>query len=120
MIGFTTSFSGIEIDKQFFHEYIIHYHELILQEENFFYSTLKLNKSFLRNNLLASIFSRYNYIGNNYWINPQAQYDIKDGLRGALGLHFFGGKESENFYGHFNFKNYAASSFMYAKLTAFF
>ncbi len=120
MVGVKTSLSGVDIDKQFFHEHIIHYHELILQEEDFFYSTLKLSKSFLRNNLLASIFSRYNYKGKDFWINPQAQYDIKDGLRGAFGFHFFGGKESENFYGHFNFENYAASSFSYIKLTAFF
>ena len=120
MIGFTTSLSGVDIDKQFFHEHIIHYHELILQEEDFFYSTLKLNKSFLRNNLLLSGFGRYNYVGSDFWINPEAQYDIMDGLKTALGSHFFGGKESENFYGHFNFKNYAASSFTYIKLTAFF
>jgi hypothetical protein len=120
MVGLTTSTLGIDIETQFFYEHIFNYDELILQEENFYYSTLNLNKSFMRNNLLASVFSRYNYKGNDFWINPQAQYDIKDGLKGALGFHFFGGQESENFYGHFNFKNYAASTFMYAKLTAYF
>ncbi|MEQ9090591.1 MAG: hypothetical protein RIE52_05840, partial [Balneola sp.] len=120
MIGVKTSLSGLDIESQFFYEHIFKYDKLILQDENFFYSTLSLRKSFLRNNLLLSGFARYNYIGEDFWVNPEAQYDIKDGLEAALGFHFFGGKESENFYGHFNFKNYAASSFGYIKLTAYF
>ncbi len=120
MIGLKTSLSGLDIESQFFYEHIFKYDKLILQDENFFYSTLSLRKSFLRNNLLLSGFARYNYIGEDFWVNPEAQYDIKDGLEAALGFHFFGGKESENFYGHFNFKNYAASSFGYIKLTAYF
>lgn len=120
MIGVKTSLSSLDIESQFFYECIFNYDELILQEENFFYSTLSLRRSFLRNNLLLSGFGRYNYVGSDFWINPEAQYDIKDGLKTALGFHFFGGKKSENFYGHFNFKNYAASSFGYIKLTAYF
>jgi hypothetical protein len=120
MIGIQTSLAGIDIGTQFIAEHIFDYNELILQEKDFFYSTLSLQKSFLRNKMLISGFGRYNYEGKDFWVNPQMQYDIKDGLEGALGFHFFGGNESENFYGHFNFRNYAASSFGYLKLTAYF
>ena len=120
MVGLQTTLAGIDIGTQFIFEHIFEYDDLILQEENFYYSTLSLQKNFIRNKLLVSGFGRYNYIGNDFWVNPQAQYDVKDGLEVALGFHFFGGESSENFYGHFNFKNYAASSFGYLKLTAFF
>lgn len=120
MIGLQTSLSGIDIGTQFIFEHIFRYDDLILQEENFYYSTLSVQKTFMRNKLLISGFGRYNYVGSDFWVNPQAQYDLKDGLETALGFHFFGGKQSENFYGHFNFKKYAASSFGYLKLTAYF
>lgn len=120
MVGLQTSLAGFDIGTQFIYEHIFNYDNLILQEKNFYYSTLSIQKNFARNKLLISSFSRYNYIGNDFWINPQAQYDVKDGLEAALGFHFFAGEESENFYGHFNFKNYAASSFGYLKLTAYF
>lgn len=120
MIGLQTNLAGIDIGTQFIYEHIFKYDDLILQEENFYYSTLSLQKSFIRNKLVLSGFGRYNYVGNDFWVNPQAKYDLKDGLEAALGFHFFGGEQSESFYGHFNFQNYAASSFGYVKLTAYF
>lgn len=120
MVGLQTSLAGIDIGTQFLFEHIFKYDNLILQEENFYYSSISMQKIFLRNKLLISGFGRYNYIGNDFWVNPQAKYDLKDGLETALGLHFFGGSKSKDYYGHFNFKSYAASSFGYLKLSAYF
>ena len=120
MIGANTTISGVDIETQFLFEHIFKYKDLILQEQNFYYSTLSLRKTLMRNKLRLSGFGRYNYIGNDYWINPQGSYDLEDGLEIALGFHFFGGKSSERFYGHFNFNDYSGSSFGYLKLTAFF
>jgi len=120
MVGLQTNFSGIDIGTQFIFEHIFEYNDLILQKQNFYYSTLSLQKSLLRNKLLLSSFGRYNYIGNDFWVNPQAQYDLRDDLQAAFGFHLFGGNQSENFYGHFNFRNYGASSFGYLKLAAYF
>lgn len=120
MIGLNTSLIGIDFETQFIFEHIFEYDELILQEQNYYYSTLSVQKTLVRNKLRLSGFTRYNYVGNDFWINPQAEYDLRDGLELGAGFHFFGGEQSEDFYGHFNFKNYAASSFGYVTLTAFF
>ncbi len=120
MIGINTSFIGIDFETQFIFEHIFDYDDLILQKQDYYYSTLSIQKTLLRNKLRLSGFTRYNYIGNDFWINPQAEYDLRDGLELGAGFHFFGGEQSENFYGHFNFKNYAASSFGYLTMTAFF
>lgn len=120
MVGLSTSFIGIDFETQFIFEHIFDYDDLILQKQDYYYSTLSIQKTLLRNKLRVSGFTRYNYIGNDFWINPQAEYDLRDGLELGGGFHFFGGKKSEAFYGHFNFRNYAASSFGYLTLTAFF
>ncbi len=120
MIGIQTSFAGIDISSQFFYERIFDYESRILQEENFYYSTLSLQKQLMRNNLTLYAFGRYNYVGKDFWINPEATYNLRDGLETSIGFHFFAGESTEDSYGHFSFKNYAASSFGYVTLTAFF
>ena len=120
MIGIKTSLSGFEIESQFLLEHVFEYDNRILQQQDFYYSTLSFQKTLMRNKLRLSGFGRFNYVGNDFWVNPQASYDVKDGLETSLGFHFFGGESSERFYGHFNFTDYAASSFGYVKLSAFF
>ncbi len=120
MLGLTTSFGDVSISTEFIYERIFDYDSDILQKEHFFFSTLSLQKSMMRNKLDLRLFGRYNYEGSDYWINPEAAYDIKDGLAASLGFHLFGGEESKPYYGHFNFKNYASSSFGFVALTAFF
>lgn len=120
MVGLNTNFFGIDFETQLIFEHIFDYNNLILQRQDYYYSTLSFQKTLLRNKLRLSGFTRYNYIGNDFWINPQAEYELRDGLELGGGFHFFGGEQSEDFYGHFNFRNYAASSFGYITLTAFF
>lgn len=120
MIGLQTSIAGITVSSQLFWEHIYGYDEEILQKQDFVYSTLLLQKSLLREKLTLYSFGRYNYSGNDFWINPRASYAIQDGLDATFGFHLFGGEETERLYGHFSFKDYAANSFTYLKLTAYF
>lgn len=120
MIGLKTSFGDLSVSTEFIFERIFEYENDLLQKENFYFSTLSLQKSMMRNKLNLRLFGRYNYEGSDYWVNPEASYDVRDGLIASFGFHLFGGKESEAFYGHFNFKNYASSSFGFVTLTAFF
>jgi len=120
MIGVQTSLAGIDVSSQLFYERIFDHETRLLQKQDFYYSTLSLQKSLMRNNLTLYSFGRYNYVGNDFWINPEATYNIRDGLETSIGFHFFAGESTEDFYGHFSFKNYANSSFGYITLTAFF
>lgn len=36
-------------------------------------------------------------MGEDFWVNPEAQYDIKDGLKTALGFHFLKAKKAKTF-----------------------
>lgn len=120
MIGLQYKLFDITLSTQFINEHIFRYDSEIVQKQNYYYSTLLLQRSFLRDTWGVRVFGRYNYRGKDFWINPELTYTGIDSFEAAIGSQIFGGKESDPFYGHLSFKNYASSSFTYLKISAYF
>lgn len=120
MIGLQYKLFDFTISTQFVNEHIFRYDSEILQEQNYYYSTLLLQRSFARDKWNLRTFGRYNYKGKDFWINPELTYACIDSFEAAIGAQIFGGEEPDPFYGHLSFKNYAPSSFSYLKISAYF
>jgi len=120
MAGLQYEVFDITVSTQFVNEHIFRYDSEILQEQNYFYSTLLLQRSFQRDTWRFRMFGRYNYRGQDYWINPELSYAGIDSFEAAVGSQVFGGAEPDSFYGHLSFKNYAPNSFGYLKISAYF
>ena len=120
MVGLQYNLWNTTINGQFVNEHIFNYDPTILQERNFYYATLSLRRSFFRNTLQAQTFSRYNFEGGDFWINPELTYTGIDAVEFTAGTHLFGGQETDTFYGHLSFNNYQQNSFAYLQLSAYF
>lgn len=120
MVGLQYELLDITISTQFINEHIFRYDPDILQEQDYYYSTLLLQRSFLRDKWGFRAFGRYNYQGKDFWINPELTYSGIDSFEAAIGSQVFGGKEPDPFYGHLSFKNFAPNSFSYLKISAYF
>ncbi|MDZ7715369.1 MAG: DUF1302 family protein [Balneolaceae bacterium] len=120
MIGLRYELFDIAISTQFFNEHIFDYNNTILQEKNFYYSTLQLQRSFARDTWEASVFGRYNYNGDDFWLNPEITYTGIDSFEASLGSQLFGGKQPVQNYGHLSFDNFDGNTFGYLKISAYF
>ncbi|MTI88261.1 MAG: hypothetical protein FH748_09865 [Balneolaceae bacterium] len=120
MFGAQYKLHGWRLTGQIVNEHIFKYENILLQKQNFSYATLQLQRSFLRDKFQTSVFSRYNFPGNDLWMNPEASYEVSDEIEAGMGLHLFVGKEPDRFYGHFSFHDYKSNSFGYVRITAFF
>ncbi len=120
MIGLQTEISGTTVSTQFINEHIFDYRNDILQEQDYYYSTLLVQKSVMRDKLTLYTFGRYNYTGKDFWVSPRISYELSDGVESTLGLHLFYGEDTEPYYGHFSFQDYRSNSFGYLKVTAYF
>lgn len=120
MAGLEYAFGGWTIGTQFINEYIFNHDQQILQEQNYSYATLLLRRSFFRDKLEFRGFGRYNFSGEDFWINPELTYTGIDNIETSLGTQLFGGPEPGKFYGHLSFNNYSQNSFAYLQVTAFF
>ena len=112
--------SGWLFSAQYFNEHIFNYDDEILQEKNYNYVTLLTQKSFLRDRLSFTQFGRYNFDGDDFWINPELVYDVRGSFNVGAGAQIFGGKTPPPFYGHLSFDFFEDNSFAYLKLEAFF
>ncbi|MDZ7680642.1 MAG: hypothetical protein U5J63_02750 [Fodinibius sp.] len=92
----------------------------ILQEQNYYYATLSLRRSFFRNTLDLLTFSRYNFRGHDFWVNTEVTYTGIDAVEFSAGTHLFGGQDPDPFYGHLTFNNYSQNSFAYLRVSAYF
>jgi len=120
LIAVQTNFLGWTVENQWLTEHIFNHDRDLFREETFYSTTLLLQRQFLRNKLNVQTFGRYNFNGNDFWVNPQLTYEIDDGIDSDLGFQLFGGEMPDRFYGHFSFKNFAPLSFAYLRLSVFF
>jgi len=120
MIGLQYNVWDITFNGQFINEHIFNYDPTILQDQDYAYTTLSLRRSFARDTFRALLFSRYNINGQDFWVNPELTYTGIDSFEAALGAQLFGGRSPGNFYGHLSFDTYAANSFAYLKISAYF
>lgn len=120
MIGLRYELFDISVSTQFFNEHIFDHDNDILQEKNFYYSTLQLQRSFARDTWEASLFGRYNYSGNDFWVNPEITYTGIDSFEASLGSQLFGGEQPGKNYGHLSFDNFDGNTFGYLKISAYF
>lgn len=120
MIGLQWDISGWTASIQLVNEHIFDYDDTILQEEDYYYATLLLQKSFLRDKFTLRTFSRYNGTGEDFWVNPELAYSGIDAFEASLGGHLFGGREPADINGHLSFQNYRENSLGYLRLTAYF
>lgn len=120
MIGLQTEIMGAMVSTQFINEHIFDYRSDILKKQDYYYSTLLVQKNVMRDKLTLYTFGRYNYIGKDFWVNPKISYELAGAVESTLGFHFFYGNDTEAYYGHFSFRDYRSNSFGYLKVTAYF
>ena len=120
MVGLQYELFDYTISTQFVNEHIFRYDSDILQEQNYYYSTLLLQRSFQRDKLRFRFFGRYNYNNSDYWLNPELTYAGIDSFEASLGSQLFGGDEPDPFYGHLSFGSFESNSFSYVKISAYF
>lgn len=120
MVGLQYELLDYTISTQFVNEHIFRFDSEILQEQNYYYSTLLLQKSFQRDKLRFRFFGRYNYNNDDFWLNPELTYAGIDSFEASIGSQLFGGKEPDPFYGHLSFGSFDSNSFSYFKISAYF
>lgn len=120
MVGLQYEVLDVTVSTQFVNEHIFNFDSDILQEENYYYSTLLLQRSFQRDKFLFRFFGRYNYNNDDYWLNPELTYTGIDSFEATLGSQLFGGQKADPFYGHLSFSSFESNSFSYLKLSAYF
>jgi len=120
MAGLKYNLGKVTLNGQLINEHIFNYDNTILQEQDFLYTTLSIQREFFRETLQLLAFSRYNFEGNDFWLNPELTYTGIDAVEFSAGTHLFGGEQPSDNYGHPTFDTYAPSSFMYLKMSAYF
>jgi len=120
MIGVQTEFRGANIGLQGYLEIILNYENRILPQQFFPYATAFVQRTFLRDRLQGIVTGRYNFFGNDYWVQLQSGYEIADGFEFKLGTNVFGGPSVSPFYGHLTFEQFKRNSFIFAQTTLYF
>lgn len=120
MFGIKSEVKGVNISAQVYLETILNYDDRFLQDEQFTYFSLLLNRAFLRQRLQAIFLGRYNQNGDDFWTQIQGIYEIDDGLEISFGVNLFGGRERDTFYGHFSFDQFSDNSFIFSKIAVYF
>ncbi|WP_146198513.1 hypothetical protein [Rhodohalobacter mucosus] len=120
MAGLQSEVAGTTISLQGYLETIFKYEDRILPQQFFPYATLFMNRSFLRDRLQVITGGRYNFFGNDFWVQLQGVYELDDGLELSAGVNLFGGKEISPFYGHFTFNQFRDNSFLFSKISLYF
>jgi hypothetical protein len=105
---------------QAFLEVIFNYDEKILSQQFFPYATLFAQRTFLRDKLTASAITRYNFYAEDYWVQLQGTYEVRDGLEVSAGSNLFAGPDFSPFYGHFTFSLFRENSFVFTRIKAYF
>jgi hypothetical protein len=119
MIGFKSTISSYSYSVQYVSEFIPNHSNDMLQDSYFQFISLLLSWTSDDNNMQGRLLSRYQINGNDFWLNPDLNYSISDGIRLSIGLHYFGGPSPEEFYGNLSFNSYRKNSFTYLKLTTY-
>lgn len=119
MTGLRFSRAEWLVSAQYLGELILDYDKQLLQDRLYHSATLLMQRNFRRDTMALRTFIRYNFNGNDFWINPEWQYDFSDGIDLRIGGHFFGGPIPEPDYGHVHFRNFASNSFIFGSIRAY-
>lgn len=113
MAGVQFAAGGWNWSAQYIADVILSPDDEILQDAWFHGITLSTNQSLLRDKLLARLLGRYQFNGQDFWINPELSYALRDGLSITGGAQLFGGKTPETGYPHLSFRQYGPNSLLY-------
>lgn len=119
MTGLQSTQFGWRHNVQYVSELIIGKDSRVVQDQLYSYLSLLSTRSSSDQLTNFRILGRYNFNGSDFWLNPDVEHSLLDGLRLSGGLHWFSGKETGSEYAHLSFSNYSRNSFAYLKLTAF-
>jgi len=106
MAGFTTSLFGWNTGFQYVGDVILRDDPTILQDSYFHGITGNFSRSFFRDTLLFRLLARYQFNGQDFWINPEFRYDVADGITLSAGAHVFGGKTPDFDYAQLSFSRF--------------
>lgn len=120
MLGFRYESGNWVAGTQAYMEVIFNYHERILSQQFFPYATLFAQRTLLRDKLTATALTRYNFYAEDYWIQLQGMYELRDGLEISAGTNLFAGPDITPFYGHFTFSLFRDNSFFFTRIKAYF
>ncbi len=113
MAGFRTDISSWRTTLQYSGSAIVNYNDDILQSRYNHSLIINLQRSFLRDDLLFTLLSRYNFNANDFWVNPEFRYSYSDGLSFSVGSHIFGGEAPPFNSGDLSFQRYSKNSFVF-------
>ncbi len=75
--------------------------------------TIRLTQMLKYNTLRLSLFTFYSPDEEDYFIIPEARYNITDSLWTSIGINIFGGKDSRTFFGQFDKNDNAFATIRY-------
>ena len=113
MGGISTDVFNWSVGIQYTGDSILDYEDDILQDAYFHSITTTVNRGFFRDTLLFRFLGKYQFNGNDFWINPEFRYDFRDGLNVALGAHIFGGLEPDFNYAHLSFQSFKKNNLLF-------
>lgn len=113
MAGTRFSAAGWNWSAQYIADVILNPTDEILQDSWFHGITLSTNRSLLRDQLRARMLARYQFNGQDFWLNPELNWNARDGLSFTGGAQLFGGKPPETGYPHLSFRQYGPNSLIY-------
>lgn len=120
MLGFRYESGNWVAGTQAYLEVIFNYDEKILSQQLFPYATLFTQHTFLRDKLTATALTRYNFYAEDFWVQLQGMYELRDGLEFSAGTNLFAGPDFTPFYGHFTFNLFRDNSFFFTRIKAYF
>lgn len=120
MIGVQTDVRDNIIGAQGYLEVILNYEDRVLPQRFFPYATGFVQRTFMRERFNTLLTGRYNFFGEDFWLQIQAGYEIRDGLEFKLGTNLFGGPSVSPFYGHLTFEQFYENSFLFAQTSFYF
>jgi hypothetical protein len=119
MAGVAHPVLGWDVSLQYLADITLQHDDDVLQEQWFHGLSAVLNQQFLRQRLLVRLLGRYQFNGQDFWLNPAFEYDFRDNLSLSLGAHLFGGLQPEQNYPQLSFRRYGSNSLGYASVKLF-
>lgn len=117
MIGFGTPLFGWNTSFQYVGDLLLKNDDTILRDTYFHGISGSFSRSFLRDTLLFRLFGRYQFNGNDFWLNPEVRYNFADGVILSTGAHLFGGKTPPFDYAHLSFNSFSDNNLAFLRIS---
>ncbi len=108
-----------ETGIQYVADVALDHDEDVLQDRWFHGVSLTTNRSFFRQRLMTRLLGRYQFNGQDFWLNPELGWDLRDGLTITGGAHLFGGKKPDIDYTQLSFRRFGGNSLVYLSASWF-